>query len=750
MFEFLFKYPWTAFSKGQFVWLGFGPAWVLWAAILVGAGALAAVLWRRRFASGALARTAVIWGLQTAFLALLLAMLWQPALSVVTLKPQQNVVAVVVDDSRSMGIRDGNLLRSDDAKRALERMLPGLSQRFQVRLYRLGKSADRIQNPKALSASDNATHIGAGLRQIVSESATLPVGAVVLLSDGADNSGGIDADTIAEFKARQIPIHTVGFGRERLDHDIEVLSVDAPVSSLAGSRATAQISFRQRGFGGQKARIAIRDGTNVLAMHELKLGPDGAQQTDSLLFQSGNPGVRNLTVSIDPLPGEENVANNRITRVMEVRGGKPRILYVEGEPRWEFKFIRRAMDEDQNVQLVTLLRATQNKNYRQGISDPKELEEGFPTKREQLFGYSALVLGSVEGDWLTTSQHEMIREFVDRRGGGLLFLAGRYGLAEGGYTKEPFTDLLPVTLPDHKNTYHIAPAYVDLTMAGRESLICRLVDDADANVERWKKLPFLMNWQEAGTPKPGALVLAESIPGNGRNRYPLLVTENFGRGRTAVFASSGSWRWQMLQPVEDKTHEMFWQQMMRWLVTGTPGPVVLTPASQTIADDSHAKLRAEVRDKTYAPAPDAQVEAHVIGPDGSSTVAPMRPDPAEPGVYTADASAPATGSYIAEAVARRGNDELGRGVAVFRREDGVAEDFHTEQNRELLERLASQTGGRYYRPAEASRIGEEITYSQAGISVRQTLELWNMPVLFLLALALRSSEWLLRRKWGLI
>jgi uncharacterized membrane protein len=750
MFEFLFKYPWAAFSRGALVWLGFGPVWLLPVAILLGAALLGWLLWQRRFGTGATARTAVVWTLQTAFLALLLAMLWQPALSVATLKPQQNIVAVVVDDSRSMAIRDGGSIRREEARRALDRLLPQLSRRFQVRLYRLGQSAERVESPRAFNAAAPATHIGKGLRQVITESATLPVGAVVLLSDGADNSGGIDVDTLSELRAKQIPVHTVGFGSERLERDIELLEVQTPQSSLAGSRVATQISLRQRGFAGQKAKIAIRDGTNVLAMREITLSADGKQQSESLLFQSGNPGVRSLAVSVDPLPGEENSANNRMTRVMEVRSDKPRILYVEGEPRWEFKFIRRAMDEDEHIQLVTLLRATQNKNYRQGIADPKELEEGFPSRREDLFGYSALVLGSLESNWLTPAQHEMIREFVDRRGGGLLFLAGRFGLAEGGYAKEPFTDLLPVTLPDHKNTYHIAPAYVDLTMAGRESLICRLIDDPQANAERWKKLPYIMNWQEAGTPKAGAAVLAESIPGGARNRYPLLVTQNFGRGRTSVFASSGSWRWQMLQPVEDKTHETFWQQMLRWLVTGTPGPVVLTTPSQIVADDSHVKLRAEVRDKSYTAAPDAQVEAHVIGPGGSSGTVALRPDPAEPGVYAADFSAPTAGSYIAEAVARRGKDELGRGVVAFRREDGVAEGFLTEQNRELLESLSAQTGGRYYRPADAAKIGDDITYSQAGISVRQTLDLWNMPVLFLLALALRSGEWLLRRRWALI
>ena len=245
-------------------------------------------------------------------------------------------------------------------------------------------------------------------------------------------------------------------------------------------------------------------------------------------------------------------------------------------------------------------------------------------------------------------------------------------------------------------------------------------------------------------------MLAESIPGGGRNRFPLLVTQNFGRGRTAVSRPPARGAGRCSSRIEDKTHEIFWQQMMRWLVTGSHGPVTLTTSTSTLSDQSKIKLRAEVRDKTYSPALDSQVEAHVIAPDGASQSVAMRPDASEPGVYTAEWSAPAQGSYLAEVVARRGKEELGRAVAPFRREDGMAESFHTEQNRELLEKLAAETGGRYYRPADASRIGTDITFSNAGISVRETLDLWNMPVLFLLALLLRSGEWMLRRRWGVI
>jgi hypothetical protein len=139
-----------------------------------------------------------------------------------------------------------------------------------------------------------------------------------------------------------------------------------------------------------------------------------------------------------------------------------------------------------------------------------------------------------------------------------------------------------------------------------------------------------------------------------------------------------------------------------------------------------------------------------MGPDGLSEDVSLRPDPQERGAFVADWDAPKPGSYLAEVVARRGEEELGRDVLTFRREDGIAENFHTEQNRELLEKLASQTGGRYYRPADAKKLADDVEYSDAGISVRETRDLWNMPVVFLIALLLRSSEWLLRRKWGVI
>jgi len=752
MFEFLFKYPSTVFSKGTFVLLGQWPLWLLIAALAAAALGLGWTIWNRRTRVAPTMRghrTAVVWLLQSSLVCLLLFLLWQPALSIATLRPQQNIVAVVIDDSKSMATQDDGKSRHDQVLNALNGgLIKSLQSKFQVRLYRLGDHVARIEKLEQLNASAPATHIGDNLKEVLADSATLPIGAVVLLSDGADNTGGIDLETISEIKRQRIPIHTIGFGREQMAHDIEVTDAQLPVRSLAKSRLQAVVTFHQHGFKGDKARLAVRESGKVLASRDIVLKSDGAAQTETVLFNAGEAGVKNLEFTLDAMPSEDNKNNNSLTRVLNVDNAKPRILYLEGEPTWDYKFLRRAVEDDKNIELVSIVRTTQNKIYRQGIANKDELKDGFPTKVEEMFAFQGMIIGSVEANYFTTSQQELMQQFVDRRGGGLLFLGGRNALADGAYDKAPFSDLLPVHLPNHKNTFHREPATPQLTPAGRDSLITRIDENPEANFNRWKKLPYLMNFQEAGQPKPGAVVLAEMMAAG--NKLPLLITQKYGRGRTAVFATEGDWRWQMLQPVEDMSHEMFWRQMLRWLVSDTPNRVVSSTPRSVLLDDGHVHLRAEVRDTTYLPTSDAQVEARVVGPDGAAQSVELHPDALEQGVYSVDWDASRPGSYVTEITARRGQQELGRDVVTFRREDGVAENFHLEQNRDLLEKLSSQTGGRYYRPNEVSKLGEDIAYSDAGITVRETRDLWDMPIVFFFALLLCCTEWLLRRKWGVV
>src|ERR1700761_3826034 len=416
MFQWLFNYPVTAFSRGKFVLLGPWPKTVLCLLVVAFATALALVIrLRLRHAATPLPgwRIAVLWTLQSSLVALLLLLLWQPAITVAELKPQQNIVAILIDDSRSMGAAEHGTTRLAQAVNALQSgVLDKLHQQFQVRLYTIDTHVTPALDPSVLRPSAPATHLGDSLRRFVAETSDLPIGAIVLLSDGSDNSGGIDLDTITALRNRRIPVHTVGFGPETFNHDIEMDDAVVSPHSMAGSRLNAWITIHQHGFARQPATIEVRDGAKVLASRSIVLGADGKLQSENLLFSAGDAGAKPLQFSISLLPGEENRLNNSLTRLVNVEPTQKRILYMEGEPRWVYKFIRRAEDSDQLVQIASILRTTENDIYRQGVRNADELKDGFPSSAEELFAFQGLIIGSVQADYFTPAQKDLIHQFV--------------------------------------------------------------------------------------------------------------------------------------------------------------------------------------------------------------------------------------------------------------------------------------------------------------------------------------------------
>src|SRR5579863_5608288 len=264
MFEFFFKYPRSLYARGQFSLLGAWPQWMLVVLILAAAAVLAWLIRSRLAQAAPLVRSWrawVIWGLQTLLAALVLVLLWQPAITVAELKPHQNIIAVLVDDSRSMAISEDGVTRQAQAVQALQNgVLASLNQKFQTRLYRVDTVPVRIDNLKDLQPSAPSTRIGDSLKQLSDETSDLPIGAIVLLSDGDDNTGGIDADAISALRARHIPVHTVGFGRERAAHDVELDDAVVAPRALAGSRLSAKITLHQRGYAGGKVNLTVRDG----------------------------------------------------------------------------------------------------------------------------------------------------------------------------------------------------------------------------------------------------------------------------------------------------------------------------------------------------------------------------------------------------------------------------------------------------------------------------------------------------------
>ncbi len=338
MFDFLFKYPFAAFHKGQLVLLGAWPGWLL-AVLIVVAGAGVALFLRTTMARAAPVlrgwRLGVIGLLEWLTAAVILILLWQPALRVTELEPRQNIVAILVDDSRSMQQVENGATREAQAIRALQSgVLPSLQRSFQTRLYRFDTSLTRIAGLSELGpAAAPATHIGTSLEQLVTQTGDLPLGAVVLLSDGGDNAGGVDRHVIDALRNRRVPVYTVGFGAEQVAQDVEIEDVVVASRVLAGSRLSATVKFQQRGYDRQKSTLAVRVGGRVLGSREVTFAPDGSVQAENMLFNIGPAGAKTLQFTVEPLDSEANRANNTLTRLVNVDPDPRRILYFSKASR---------------------------------------------------------------------------------------------------------------------------------------------------------------------------------------------------------------------------------------------------------------------------------------------------------------------------------------------------------------------------------------------------------------------------------
>jgi uncharacterized membrane protein len=673
-------------------------------------------------------------------------LLWRPALVTQTLRPQENSVAVLLDTSGSMLYGDEDESRLQQAIDSLsDSALPALESQFTVDLFSFAGDLVELPSLEQVPAPGPVTHVGEALLNVLRGAQSGARAALVIGSHGADNSADRDAPKIAEIASFGVPIHTVGVGAETMPNDLELEDVQLPSVGLPGSTVSAQVSIRHTGAA--LAQLKVYDGDAILASEAIQLPGSTGVTTRWVDIEVGAAGVRDLKFSLDPLPDETNVVNNSRMRPMEVPEQRRHILYIEGEPRWEYKFIRRAIEEGSAVRVASLLKTTPNKFYRQGVESPDELTAGFPTDELTLFRYDALMIGSFEAAALTPEQHDMIREFVSRRGGTLLMLGGRRGLADGGWGATSVAEVLPARLPMLEGPSFVRdPAKAVLTALGRTSALTRLDANEERNAALWGGLPDLADFQHVADLKPGAQTLLEAQVG-GRTE-PLLVHQRYGLGNAYILASGGTWRWQMQLPHEDQRHETFWRQLLQALATTAPQPVTLTSERVFYGDESAVALRAEVRDKLFQPADEATVSVEVSDGLGPPTTIEMRPVAGERGLYEAAYETTHTGVFRFEASARAGEETLGSARFAVRREDGLIEHYRVQQNRPLLERLAAATGGSYFAVRDVSRLPEAVSFSDAGSVERQVLDLWNMPIVFLLLLLLKAGEWLLRLYWG--
>ncbi len=765
LFSALFKFRPFHFAEGDFHFRTATPLAFYFAAWLAGLAVLA-WLYRSRLRHN-LRQGLCLVGLKGLWILVVLLLLMQPTLTLSTLVPQENLVAVLLDNSRSLGILERGQPRGAPAaalaapeaafRKALER-------NFHVRWHHFDQSPWTPPDPAALDWSGEQTNLSAALQAVLAESRSLPFAGVVLVTDGSDNSFRDITSVVREFAARGIPVHTVGVGPEDVDHDVEIVSVSLPERVLPDSVAVARIQIRHPGFRGTRAQLLVRDGSTLVSSTDIALSRVSDQTTAEVKLFPEFTGIKAWEFSVAPLHGEQLVENNSLRTVFEVRDSRPRVLMVEGRPRWEYKFIRQALSADRYVRLESLLRSAINKFYRQGIEQETTLAAGFPTRREDLFEYQGLILGDVESAFFTYAQMEMIRDFVSRRGGGLLMLGGGSTLGSGGYQNTPVEEALPVWLGSREGrlapemSYQRVESQVQLTDFGANHPALRLSREEEESSRLWSELPPLSDRNRVSGLKPGAVVLVEardrpaSDSAPAREPGPLLVSHRFGRGLGIVLLSGSSWRWQMLKEHTDQSHELLWRQLVRWLVSAARDPVTVEVERGVYSRNQPVRARVEVNDPAYQRLNDARLEAHVIRPDGSQEPLSLSWDSHEDGVFVGEWFPGTDGIHRIEVTAHRPDSEgaaLGTASDSFLVATGQTEYFDATRKVEFLKGIARETGGRYYGIEEADRLPDEIRYVRSESSVTEVLDLWDMPFNFFLLAGLLVAEWLLRRHWGM-
>ncbi len=754
IFRFFFSLSPVVFSQGEY---RFAPTTGSYVAVVLVGAAAALTIMAYRSGRGRGRDRAARAGIRLAILAIILICLFRPLLVVKAAAAQQNFVAVLLDDSRSMQIADvdgqprANYVKTQFG--ANDRgLLKALSDRFTVRTFRFSSAPTRTTQESELTFTGSQSRLGVALSGVRQELAGLPVAGLVMVSDGADTADAALGEALLGLKAETLPVFTVGVGQETLSKDIQVGRVATPKNALKGTTLMVDVVLSQSGFDGQKVTLDVEDEGTLVSTQQVSLPDAGAPASVPVRFTVNEAGPRVLRFRVSPQPGELVTENNSREALIDVRDRKEKILYFEGEPRPEFKFIRRAIPDGDNVIVTSLIRTADNKYLRLGVDGPDELVAGYPKTREELFAYRALVIGSLEAAALTGDQLRMIGEFVDKRGGGLLMLGGPRAFAEGGYAGTAVADVLPVVLDRNavqaKGT--VARLNVKPTRAGAATAVTQLAPTEAASAEKWNSLPVVTTVNRVTAVKPGATVLLTGTDEQ-RAERPMLVFQRYGRGKSFAFLPQDSWMWQMHSTiaVDDLTHENFWRQLLRWLIDGVPDQVEPSFTSERVEPGEAAMLTANVVDPSFVELNDAAVMVTVTGPDGAVVDVPMSWDGEHPGEYSAAIPTKAPGWYEARLDATRGGKSVGSAVTHFRAAPSDAEYFDATMHAGTLRRIAEETGGRFYDASFTESLADDMRYTGRGVTTVEEHDLWHMPIVLMLLVVLLCAEWGYRRAVGL-
>ena len=600
-------------------------------------------------------------------LAALLACLLEPLWTTQRARPGANFFAIVADNSQGLDIKDRGETKTRGA--TLTNLLAAtsgdwqetLEKNFQVRRYLFDSRLQSSKDFSELAFDGRASSIGGALRTIGERFRGQPLAGVLLLTDGNATDlpdGKLDATGLP-------PIYPVVIGRDDTINDIAIQKVSVSQTAFEDQPVTVQAEVLAGGYGGRMitAQLLDQDGKVVQELNQR-----ATRDADTFRFQlrpeKAGLSFYQLRVSAkDELAQfahpetstEATLANNTRSLTVDRGKGPYRILYVSGRPNWEFKFLNRALAEDDQVELFGLIRiAKREKGFGQlafrsrpgesanplfrgfdrtsedteGYNEPvlkwllpsdrdtNMVTGGFPKTAEALFKFQAVILDDLEAEFFTRDQLSLLQKFVSERGGGLLMLGGAESFREGKYEHTPVGEMLPVYLDAANDGKPVANLRLTLGREGWLEPWARLRNNENDERRRITEMPALQVLNRVRGVKPGASVIAEAQDANGA-KYPALVAQRFGNGRVGALLIGDLWRWGLRDEAVRHDQDKAWRQMIRWLISDVPERISFT--TETKPDDPNQALSLQVRarDKEFKPLDNATVKLTVTEVNGT-------------------------------------------------------------------------------------------------------------------------------------
>lgn len=792
------------------------------ALIVIGAITIAWSLWRSPLRGFTILLSALCKLIAIASVALYLV---EPQLRSTRPKPGANALAIVVDNSRSMSIRaPGQVTSLEDKLKSVLQMEANwharASQDFSVRLYGFDSRLRSLDSFQQLKFDGNSSGLGDAIATVRERYSNRPAAGILVFTDG------MSTDTLPTLQSTDSPVPiypVVDLGRDLL-RDISI--TDPTITQSAFELAPVQIEATVRcvGFKDQNVVVRLFDEKSVsVSEQSLKVDADTFEKRVRFQYRPKEPGIQftrlramlksedDANVLTPPSRQEVTITNN--TRLLAVdRGGGPyRILYMAGRANWDFKFFKRAVEEDQELRLAGLVRIAKKEakfNFRDrsvsntnplfagfeddqdaaekydepivvpiGVRDESELKSGFPKTEEELFQFHAIVLDDIEASFFTQEQMLLIRQFVAARGGGLLMMGGSDSFERGGYRETPIGDLLPVYLnkPLLSNTsqsqgastgFQInspglnggAPASDEsdvpsvvyrLTREGSLEPWMRLRGSEMDEAKRLSEMPHFLSWNQLKDVKPGASILA-NISASDNKLYPAMIVQSFGSGRVGALTIADMWRWTMRRAQEDSNDlAQCWRQMARWLTADVPKRLAAEIVPPQKANDPHA-IKIKVRDASYLPLDNASFEVSVLPPDGKLVPVDVTPDREQSGLYLANFWSQVDGPYVVSVKAKSSDGEdIGEVESGWSAEPSALEFRNLAPNLDELTALAKQSGGEVVDIDQLDSFVRSLPTRQVPITETRIEPLWHSSSWLALTLICLCAEWGLRRWRGL-